>query len=177
MTGRGRRPTNGASFVSSYVSSEVRPMRRRHQTQFAMPRRFFSHFPENFRLAFGHNFFNRVHRALRILRPSSRSTPLMRVCAVKGIKRGADFLHVPAANPVFIFRQDDDAPPFGSLVGKRDNLGGVRQSRPESLLSVDINSNRLPVSQSDRPGFCPKAERRRRPPLPPARPDMAITLA
>ena len=43
----------------------------------------------------------------------------MRVCAVNGTKRRLERVHVALADAELLLGEDDDAPPFGRLVGER----------------------------------------------------------
>ncbi len=62
----------------------------------------------------------------RIWRPS-KSTPLIRVCAVKGTNMGADGVHVPLAEAEPLLGEHDDAASLGRLVGQRGELRRVGQ--------------------------------------------------
>ena len=62
---------------------------------------------------------------LRICWPS-RSTPLIRVVAVKGMNSASTLGERALADPVLL-GQDDDRPPLGRLVGQRGELGDVRE--------------------------------------------------
>ena len=66
----------------------------------------------------------RIDRALADRLPS-RSTPLMRVCAVNGTKRRVELAHVAAANAVLLLGQDHDRAALGGLVGERGELRRV----------------------------------------------------
>ena len=55
------------------------------------------------------------------------STPLMRVCAVKGTKVALQLRHVAAADAVFLLGQHDDRAAFRRLVGERGELRRIGQ--------------------------------------------------
>ena len=87
---------------------------------------------------------------------SPASTPLIRVWLENGMNciPAPDSVdsHGPAAKPVFLFYQDHDAAAFGSLVGKRCQLGSFRQIpdiRPVNRDQFDC----LPVAERDRAGL------------------------
>ena len=61
---------------------------------------------------------------LRTCRPF-RSTPLMRVWAVKGTNVAPSFSISRSRSPVLLLGQHDDAAALGRLVGERRELGRV----------------------------------------------------
>ena len=82
----------------------------------------------------------------------SRSTPLMRVCAVNGTNVGAERVDVALAQAVLLLGQHDDAAAFGRLVGERGELRRVGE-----LLDRDAvgghERRRLAVAERDRAGL------------------------
>ncbi len=100
----------------------------------------------------------------------------MRVCAVKGMKCGAERrCDVAPAQAELLLGQHDDAAAFGRLVGQRGELGGVgqhparRRRRPAGTPSAwRLPSVIVPVLSSSSTSTSPAAST--------ARPDMAITL-
>ena len=106
----------------------------------------------------------------------SRSTPLMRVCAVKGTNVGAERVDVALAQAVLLLGQHDDAAALRRLVGQRGELRGVGQllarSRPAAGMNAvawRLPSVIVPVLSSSSTSTSPAAST--------ARPDMAITFA
>ena len=53
------------------------------------------------------------------------STPLMRVCAVKGMKFGSSLGELAAADAVFLLGQHHDGAALRRFVGQRGELGGI----------------------------------------------------
>ena len=105
----------------------------------------------------------------------SRSTPLMRVCAVNGHEVRAELVHVALAQAVLLLGEHDDAAAFGRLVGERGELRRVgerarrRRRRPgRNAVAWRLPSVIVPVLSSSSTSTSPAAST--------ARPDMAITL-
>ena len=83
---------------------------------------------------------------------SPNSTPLMRVCAVKGMKLRLELVHLAAADAVLLLGQHDNRAALRRFVGKRGELRGVRK-----LLLGDatdrLELSRLAVAERDRAGL------------------------
>ena len=109
--------------------------------------------------------------------PSSRSTPLIRVCAVNGTNvRRAELALVPLAQPVALLGEHDDRPALGGLVGEATTAARRRPARPRvdagargrSSLACRLPSVMVPVLSSSSVLTSPAAST--------ARPDIASTL-
>ena len=122
------------------------------------------------------HFITAAAAPLRICRPPSRSTPLIRVCAVNATKCAVlSSPGSPLAQPVRGLGEDDDGASLGGLVGEAGQLGGVGQLRVGSRPATGRNSAAcrlpsvmVPVLSSSSVFTSPAAST--------ARPDMASTL-
>ena len=82
----------------------------------------------------------------------STSTPLMRVCAEKGMNCALQRRHVAAANAVFLLGQHDDRTAFRRLVGERGKLRRIGQLAFGNARQRQ-EFGRLAVAQGDRAGL------------------------
>ena len=85
-------------------------------------------------------------------RRPSRSTPLMRVCALNGHERRAERVHVALAQAELLLRQHHDAAAFRRLVRERGELGGVGEVALGDAGRRD-EGRRLAVAERDRAGL------------------------
>ena len=93
----------------------------------------------------------------------SRSTPLMRVCAVNGTNVAPSACMSRPRRPILLLGEHDDAAPLRRLVGERGELRGVGEL---ALVHAGRREERgrLAVAERDRAGLVEQAARRRRPP-------------
>ena len=93
---------------------------------------------------------------LRIDRPS-KSTPLMRVCAVNGTSSASGELARREA--VALLGERDDRAALGRLVGQAREQRGVGERRARSTPGSGRNSRGLPVAVGDRAGLVEQQRR------------------
>ena len=80
------------------------------------------------------------------------SMPLMRLCAVNGMKLRAQLRQVAAADAVLLLRQHDDRAAFRRLVGERGELRRIRQLLLGHA-AHRLELGRLPVAERDGAGL------------------------
>ena len=81
------------------------------------------------------------------------STPLMRVCAVKGTNVAPSVSHVALAEPVLLLRQDDDAAALRASRRRATRAGRRRRARARSTPVGREEGGRLAVAERDRAGL------------------------